>query len=105
MLAATSLIFAAFSFLVAVLCSAVGHASASGYLTAMEMAPNANAFAESWIGSLKHECLNHLLCFGPGHHDHIMDGQARFITSIVRIKASETSRSRTLRPDDRMSMG
>jgi putative transposase len=27
------------------------------------LAPNANAFAESWIGSFKRECLNHFLCF------------------------------------------
>lgn len=35
------------------------------------LAPDANAFAESWIGSFKRECLNHFLCFGLGHLDHI----------------------------------
>ena len=35
------------------------------------MAPLANAYAESWIGSLKRECLNHFFCFSLGHLDHI----------------------------------
>ena len=35
------------------------------------LAPDANAFAESWIGKLKTECLDHFLCFGLGHFDHI----------------------------------
>jgi len=28
-------------------------------------APMANAYAESFIGTLKHECLNHFVCFSP----------------------------------------
>ena len=35
------------------------------------LAPDANAFAESWIGRFKHECLNHFLCFGIDHLAHI----------------------------------
>ncbi len=35
-------------------------------------APNANAYAESWVGSLKRECLNYFVCFGLGHLDHIL---------------------------------
>lgn len=27
------------------------------------LAPDANAFAESWIGSFKRECLDHFACF------------------------------------------
>ncbi len=42
------------------------------------LAPDANAFAESWIGSFKRECLNHFLCFGLGHLDHIGQEYARF---------------------------
>jgi putative transposase len=34
--------------------------------------PIANAFAESWIGTLKRECLNHFYCFSLSHLDHIM---------------------------------
>jgi putative transposase len=36
------------------------------------LAPDANAFAESWIGSLKRERLNHFLCFSLGHLEHIL---------------------------------
>ena len=30
-------------------------------------APNLNAYAESWLGSLKRECLNHFIVFGERH--------------------------------------
>ncbi len=40
--------------------------------------PIANAFAESWIGSLKRECLNHFYCFSLGHMDHIVQTYAMF---------------------------
>ncbi|MEM6332266.1 MAG: integrase core domain-containing protein [Planctomycetota bacterium] len=36
------------------------------------MAPNANAFAESFIATLRRECLSHFYCFGLGHVDHIV---------------------------------
>jgi putative transposase len=42
------------------------------------LAPDANAFAESWIGSLKRECLNHFACFGLRHLDHIVQAFAKF---------------------------
>ena len=35
-------------------------------------APIANAFAESWIGTLKRECLNHFCCFNLRHLDYII---------------------------------
>jgi len=35
-------------------------------------APIANCFIESWIGSLKRECLNHFFCFGLRQLDHIV---------------------------------
>ncbi len=41
-------------------------------------APNANAFAESWIGRVKAECLDHFVCFGLAHLDHIAQTFARF---------------------------
>ncbi len=40
--------------------------------------PNANAFAESWIGSLKRECLDHFTCFSRKHLDHILREYVRF---------------------------
>lgn len=36
------------------------------------MAPNANAFAESWIATLKRECLSYFACFSLRHADHIV---------------------------------
>ena len=42
------------------------------------MAPNANAFVESWIATLKRECLNHFLCFSLRHADHIVQAFARY---------------------------
>mgnify|MGYP003564444829 CR=1 FL=1 len=41
-------------------------------------APDANAFAESWIGSLKRECLDHFICFSRRHLDHIPGEYAGF---------------------------
>ena len=42
------------------------------------LAPDANAFSETWIGRFKHECLDHFLCFSLGHLDHIGQQYARF---------------------------
>lgn len=42
------------------------------------LAPNANAYIESWIGGLKRETLNHFLCFSLAHLDHINQQYVRF---------------------------
>lgn len=42
------------------------------------LAPDANAFAESWIGSFKRECLDHFACSSLGHLDHIAQAFVRF---------------------------
>jgi hypothetical protein len=36
-------------------------------------APNANAFAERWIGTIRRECLDHLLIVGPRHLTRVLD--------------------------------
>ncbi len=41
-------------------------------------APDANAFAEAWIGGLKREALNYFLCFSLGRLDHIGKYNVRF---------------------------
>jgi len=41
-------------------------------------APNANAFSESWIGKFKFEALDHFVCFGLEHLDHIAQEYSRF---------------------------
>ncbi len=42
------------------------------------LAADANAFIEAWIGSLKREALDHFLCFGLDHLDHIIREYVRF---------------------------
>ena len=41
-------------------------------------APNANAFAERWVRSLRQECLNHLVIFGLNRLQHVLDEYVRF---------------------------
>jgi len=36
-------------------------------------APNANAFAERWIRSLREECLNHLIILGLDRLQYVLD--------------------------------
>ena len=42
------------------------------------LAPDANAFVESWIGIIKRECLNHFMCFGLRHLEFIAQMFVRF---------------------------
>jgi putative transposase len=56
-------------------------------------APNANAFAESWIGSLKRECLDHFTCFSRKHMDHILREYVRFYN---RYRPHQGLNNRTL---------
>ncbi len=41
-------------------------------------APNANAYAESWVASIKRECLDHFLCFNRKHLDFIAQSYIDF---------------------------
>jgi putative transposase len=36
-------------------------------------APNANAHAERWVGTVRRECLDHLLIIGPRHLARVLD--------------------------------
>ncbi|NJO55958.1 MAG: transposase, partial [Rhodospirillales bacterium] len=46
------------------------------------LAPIANCYAESWIGSFKRECLNHLFCFSLGQLDHITQTYVRYHNTL-----------------------
>ncbi len=48
------------------------------YVKTPLLAPDANAFAESWIGTLKRECLNYFLCFSLAHLNHITSQFVQF---------------------------
>ena len=49
-----------------------------GVIKTPYQAPIANCFAESLIGSLKRECLNHFFCFGLRQLDHIVQTYAMY---------------------------
>ena len=49
-------------------------------------APNANAFAESWIATVKRECLDYFACFSLRHADHIVQPFTTFTTIVGRTK-------------------
>lgn len=46
-----------------------------------KLAPDANAFAESWVGSVKRECLDHFVRFSHEHLNHILAEFVRFYNS------------------------
>src|SRR4051794_3928365 len=56
--------------------------------------PDANAFAESWIGNFKREVLNHFMCFGLKHLDHIAQQGVEFYNTHrpYQSKANEPLR-------------
>ncbi len=44
--------------------------------------PNLNPYAESWIGTLKRECLNKFICFGEDHLRHILKEYVEFYNTV-----------------------
>jgi putative transposase len=72
------------------------------------LAPDANAFAEAWIGAIKRECLNHFLCFSLGHLDHIAQEYARFFNTHrphQGLGNRTVAQAATRPPEDCLSMG
>ncbi len=73
-------------------------------------APNANAYAEAWVASLKRECLNHFLCFGLTHLDHITQEYVLFYNRYrphqgIGNRTLIYARERTKPPADKAEVG
>jgi len=61
-------------------------------------APIANCYAESWIGSLKRECLNHFWCVSLKHLDHIVQIYTDYYNRL-RPHQSKDNRSLSMSND------
>jgi transposase InsO family protein len=57
-------------------------------------APRANAFAERWVGTVRRECLDHVLIFGRRHLQRVLDACAE------HYNRARPHRSIDLRPAD-----
>ena len=60
-------------------------------------APNANSYAERWVGSVRRECLDRLLIFGRRQLQHVLGVYAR------HFNEQRPHRALDLRPPDRGS--
>jgi transposase InsO family protein len=60
-------------------------------------APNANAYAERWVGSVRRECLDRLLIFGGRQLEHVLR------VYIRHFNEQRPHRALDLRPPDRGS--
>ena len=50
-------------------------------------APNANAYAERWVRSVREECLDHLLIINERHLEHVLTEYSQYYNRPVPIKA------------------
>jgi Integrase core domain len=57
-------------------------------------APRANAFAERWVGTVRRECLDHVLIFGRRHLQRVLHAYAE------HYNGARPHRSIDLRPPD-----
>jgi hypothetical protein len=55
-------------------------------------APRANAFAERWVGTVRRECLDHVLIFGRRHLQHVLGAYAEHYKRARRTGASTFDR-------------
>ncbi len=60
-------------------------------------APNANAYAERWVGSVRRECLDRLLIFGRRQLDHVLR------VYVCHFNEQRPHRGLELRPPDSRS--
>jgi hypothetical protein len=61
-------------------------------------APNANAFAERWVRTIREECLGHLLIFGECHLLRVRKEYSRTTTTPGPIRGLSSKRPFHLLP-------
>jgi transposase InsO family protein len=57
-------------------------------------APTANAFAERWVGTVRRECLDHVLIFGRSHLERVLGAY------VEHYNRARPHRSIELQPPD-----
>jgi transposase InsO family protein len=62
-------------------------------------APTANAFAERWVGTVRRECLDHVLILGRRHLQRVLDAYAG------HYNRAKPHRSIDLQPPDPVPSG
>jgi hypothetical protein len=60
----------------------------------VHQAPRANAFAERWVGTVRRECLDHMLIFGRRHLQRVLDAYAEHYNGARRHRGID------IRPPD-----
>ena len=69
-------------------------------------APKANAVAERWGGTVRRECLDHVLIFGAGHLEHVLnDYVAHYNHSRPHRALDLASPTRSDQPDRPVELG
>src|SRR5205823_10430244 len=68
--------------------------------------PKANAVAERWVGTVRRECLDHLLIFGAGHLERVLsDYVAHYNDSRPHRALDLASPMRPSQPDRPVELG
>ena len=68
--------------------------------------PKANAVAERWVGTVRRECVDHLLIFGAGHLERVLkDYVAHYNRSRPHRALNLASPTRPDQPDRGAELG
>jgi hypothetical protein len=78
-------------------CDQVFRSGAIAVIRTPIQAPNANAHAERWVGSVRRECLDRLLIFNRRQLEHVLRVYARHYKSASAPSGTRTSSTRASR--------